>query len=647
MQEHLVFSTFSRARQSVMSRTRKAFTPRALIKDAGEDPDNKPSDLARSSAQDTDEPKLSEGAASIATPANPPDLEWTKKDQELQKELQSYRTQIGTLEKKIVELEQDAANHAKSAEASMASVTKLEEKVKELEAMKSSKIKQANAYAAESEELRAAVKKLKEEEGSRRNRAEVHKAQLEELETKVEELQREQRRVGDTDMTIGELQREIEEKRQTVNSRDNNITTLENSITQLRDAKEVQHGTFVKQQHDIEAKHTEIQQLQQESQEKDKTIDYQKNEIHTKDAKINQLQQETQEKGTAIDYQKNEIHSKDTRINQLQAESQEKGKVIDYQKNEIRIKDTKITQLQQENHEQFESIKFHKSEIVAKDKTIAQLRVDMTEATEAAVNAAGLVPHLPLYRSEVEIIDSWQKLADSVEAFVSTYLGEVGSQQIRRWVRSQGRSKIPAHSPPAISGDVYVSCLVEASIWDTLARLVFADSTLFGGICWSGQYRAKISKLSGPILQSMETADQHAQGLFHLWKAATTNLLAALGPHEGRDEKVLEIVSELLSLLDNLPIHLSREELIMNLMSIVEQAVILDETLCGQQTWFFLRYPYQRSDIDVDLGVMEVKEGVSPGPLVKFVIRPALCKAGGGGEDFGVLSIVKRHLVFV
>ena len=85
----------------------------------------------------------------------------------------------------------------------------------------------------------------------------------------------------------------------------------------------------------------------------------------------------------------------------------------------------------------------------------------------------------------------------------------------------------------------------------------------------------------------------------------------------------------------------------MSLMSIVEQAVTLDEMLCGQQTWFSLRYPYQRSDIDLDLGEMDVEEGVSPGQSVKFVIRPALCKAGGGVDDAGALSIVKRHLVFV
>ena len=149
------------------------------------------------------------------------------------------------------------------------------------------------------------------------------------------------------------------------------------------------------------------------------------------------------------------------------------------------------------------------------------------------------------------------------------------------------------------------------------------------------------------MLQLLENGDKKAHEVYHFWKSATANLLISLGPRVARDERVLEVVGNLLSLLRDLPTNLSHEKLAGDLTAIVEQAAVLDETMCRQQSWFFLRYPSQRFDISVDDMEMDRQEGVAPGEFVKFVIRPALCQAGKGVEDSVGLRVLSRHLVFV
>ena len=135
--------------------------------------------------------------------------------------------------------------------------------------------------------------------------------------------------------------------------------------------------------------------------------------------------------------------------------------------------------------------------------------------------------------------------------------------------------------------------------------------------------------------------------MFHSWKATTTNLLVTLGTPAGRDEKVLEIVGDLLALLGKLAASLPQEDLIGSLTNVVEQAIALDEILCGQNRWLFLSYPPERSDFIVNKVEMNVTRGISPGEVVKFIIRPALCCAEAGLDDSVTLSILERHLVFV
>lgn len=149
------------------------------------------------------------------------------------------------------------------------------------------------------------------------------------------------------------------------------------------------------------------------------------------------------------------------------------------------------------------------------------------------------------------------------------------------------------------------------------------------------------------ILQSLETAEPATQELYHFWKAATTSLVAPIGALDGRDERVMEVIVDLSSLLGSLAVNLDWDQFVASLTDIVHQAVALDEMLCYQQGWFFLRYPAQRSDIFIDQEEMELEQSVAPGEIVKFVIRPALWRAGKGAQDANGLRLLKRHLVFV
>jgi hypothetical protein len=155
-----------------------------------------------------------------------------------------------------------------------------------------------------------------------------------------------------------------------------------------------------------------------------------------------------------------------------------------------------------------------------------------------------------------------------------------------------------------------------------------------------------LTTVGSALFHPIQQADSEKQKVFHQWKAMTTSLLSTLGPHNGRDDKTTEIVEELEDLLEPFRSKLPRDSVHQSLQNLVRNAVTLDESFCGQQEWYILKYPESRFGIHFDRNKMNAREGSTALRQVAFVIRPCLCRAGGRGESYHDLIILDRYVVW-
>lgn len=530
MQEQLVYSTFSRARQSVISRTRRAFTPRGLIKEGAENADKDIGVDKPPVGQDLEEVMHSEPKA----PA--PDRVKASR----QEQTRDYMAQITTLEKRIKELEENKAEYAKSREGLTRQVADYERKVKDLEAENHGSTERLSSYTKQIEKLEDTIENSRSNESDHQARVKNYQAQLDELGKEVDELQKAQLRFDHTNVSVENLKREIELRDETIDNRKKEIGVLTSNLGQLKNQVEEQRNIIATQKQSMEGKQTEIALLQQTAREQVKDHGQNRDELRNKDIEISRLQaaigqaKEAAAKAQTLDSNQKmeELRKKDSEISKLQNEAKQQVEDSNQKMNDLRDKDIEISQLQKVAKAQAEQFDQKMAELRNKDVEISQLRVAIEEAKEAAVEKqakdtqqnsddlrqkdmeifqlqqaiveakestpknANSMPNMPLQRSEDEIIRDWQVLADLVEKFVSDAFGEVEFKQIRRWVRAQGVERLPAHSSPLVVGDVYTSRLVEAAIWNNLSQLVFGQSSLDSGMCWAGSSASKVSKLS-------------------------------------------------------------------------------------------------------------------------------------------------------
>ena len=137
-------------------------------------------------------------------------------------------------------------------------------------------------------------------------------------------------------------------------------------------------------------------------------------------------------------------------------------------------------------------------------------------------------------------------------------------------------------------------------------------------------------KIGSALAQGINPADTERQKGFHQWKAATTSMLASMGPQDGRNDNTMDVVEDLEDMLEAFKPRLSRASLRQSLQDIIQKAIALDESFCGQQGWYALKYPEERHNIYVDQRYMTLVEGSSSSRrIVAFVIRPGLTRAGG------------------
>ncbi|KAH7146869.1 hypothetical protein B0J13DRAFT_500752 [Dactylonectria estremocensis] len=291
----------------------------------------------------------------------------------------------------------------------------------------------------------------------------------------------------------------------------------------------------------------------------------------------------------------------------------------------------------------------HDKKMQETSNTMDRLRV---RVTEAASKSAEMPSQSPLRRPESEIIKDWQGLTYDVRNLVMNYFKGIKDAKIMSWAKTQGHylQEVTPYYMHVAADNKCTAALIEAAIWNTLARLVFGDSAANGAMCWAGRYFGKLSKLSSELFQDITRMESEKQiALFHQWKALTASVVSGVCSQQDRNEKIADVADELEDMLEPFRSKLSLTSFQRELQNIVRNAVALDESFCGQQAWYRLVWPPGgRHDVDLHQGSMKIIGGGAKTRLVRFVVQPCLCRAGGGrGESYNNFILLDEYHVWM
>ncbi|KAJ4142724.1 Saccharopine dehydrogenase, partial [Fusarium falciforme] len=257
--------------------------------------------------------------------------------------------------------------------------------------------------------------------------------------------------------------------------------------------------------------------------------------------------------------------------------------------------DKKMSELQQQLDDKDELIQHLKSELQKKEESLAFMR---KKAADAAAKAADMPPALVLLRSEEELINGWNDLANEISNFVRGYLKNVDRKNREKWMATNKRKlKEIAPSYKKIAADSkHLHWLIEALIWRLLYQHIFGSSTNEAPIAWGGRYGDLLSELGSALMESLEQEDERFQRLYHHWKALSTNLFDMAGLQEmseARVNKIMEVLGGALG--DLLSTSAAKDMLYLKaLLSIVRNATSLDRLFSGQMKWYLAYYPPER-----------------------------------------------------
>ncbi|KAH6980886.1 hypothetical protein BKA56DRAFT_673350 [Ilyonectria sp. MPI-CAGE-AT-0026] len=290
----------------------------------------------------------------------------------------------------------------------------------------------------------------------------------------------------------------------------------------------------------------------------------------------------------------------------------------------------------------------HDNKMQEADETMDRLRA---RVTDAASKSAEMPTQSPLRRPETEIIKDWQSLSYDVRNLVSNYFKGIKETKMISWAKSQGHylEELTPYYAQAAADSKCGMALIEAAIWNVLMKLVFGDSATNGAMCWAGRHSGKLSKLSREVFKDIPRKDWDEQApLFHRWKALTTDLVSGISLKQDREDRIADVTDELESMMERFRSKLSFASFRRELQSVVRQAIELDELFCGQEAWYRLAVPaVGRYDIEVDRNTMSIAGGGANTRNVRFLIRPCLCRAGGGrGEPYEKAFLLDNYVVW-
>ncbi|KAI6777428.1 hypothetical protein HG530_001373 [Fusarium avenaceum] len=108
----------------------------------------------------------------------------------------------------------------------------------------------------------------------------------------------------------------------------------------------------------------------------------------------------------------------------------------------------------------------------------------------AASKSADVPNHMPLSQPESEILKAWQNLAFEVKSFVARHFERVSTNKLASWAKENGeflREVTPTYQQ-AVTRNQSRFAMIEAAIWCSLSRLVFASDRGHSPMRWTGDY---------------------------------------------------------------------------------------------------------------------------------------------------------------
>lgn len=311
-------------------------------------------------------------------------------------------------------------------------------------------------------------------------------------------------------------------------------------------------------------------------------------------------------------------------------------------------------------------------EFEAKQQQLGRLQTRLSD-TAGELAEARQSNSTPLSLPESEIVKCWKELDFDVNNFVRTHLSSMNwtQKKIDKWVNlDDERLKLITPQYSIWLKDVNMTTwMAEAFVWQTLLAQVFDGTIGLGGLKWTGDHAKKLKRfresnspnrqrreqlltpLTGTLVWNMvddgtRPISSDRDKRWHAWKAHTSSLLSALTADNTREEAVSEITELVVEALEPLCSYRTRGQLHTALGSIVRKALTLDERMSCQQKWYYLTYPIQQYNVNLDTSCMRPLKGSGSGSVVAFVVRPGLMKAGGErGENYQTPELVDHCTV--
>ncbi|KAK4661133.1 uncharacterized protein QC763_704920 [Podospora pseudopauciseta] len=345
------------------------------------------------------------------------------------------------------------------------------------------------------------------------------------------------------------------------------------------------------------------------------------------------------------------------RMNYLEQELRQAQHEIEHAHNEITQRDQEIVRLGEELNAARQVLP---PEIAAYEEQFAAQNALIERLRTKAADSAGMAAETPLGQSRLQmtesrILEAWRELTFEVHNFVRCYLSieDLGARKMEQWAKARGdklKEICPGYDRMVLD-KAASDWFVEAAIWKVLHGAVFVSSTTHGNACWAGRYQSRLEKLSVALASSIKPSEPDKTRHFHQWKAATASLIYTLGPKATDvQETILDVSDKLEELIDPFRSRLPMVAVRDMLHKIVTKAIAFDETLCGQQSWYYLCYPdfCDNFELDSKLANVAEKECVT-GQQAKFVIRPGLSRTGGrrGEGNYAEGQVLDKWLACV
>ncbi|KAF5003061.1 hypothetical protein FDECE_10372 [Fusarium decemcellulare] len=268
------------------------------------------------------------------------------------------------------------------------------------------------------------------------------------------------------------------------------------------------------------------------------------------------------------------------------------------------------------------------------------LRTLQQRVTNTATTSIELPAVLPLQRPESVLRTLWHDLAYAVGNLVLSHFKDVRESKMVAWAdRHEDRlQKLTPSYKSLLSNKKSAAALIEATIWDVLCAIVFGDSLADEPVCWAGNHRRRLIKLSNRLWEDIVDMNLDKEKvMFHQWKAITTNLIATTCSPEAVEEEIMDITQDLHDMLAEIRPRVVWKSHRSEVLAIVTKAVELDKLLCAQQTWYCVSWPSEkRHDIELHQNAMLHAVDSPRTQRVRFMVQPGLFRAKGSNLPYEV-----------